>query len=53
MTVFGLELDRRLRAAGSPVLGVVTHPGTSRSNLNPRACQGRGRFGRLMARTGL
>ncbi|MFB6782578.1 oxidoreductase [Streptomyces sp. NPDC056352] len=48
-TVFGLELDRRLRAADSPVLSVVAHPGMSRSNLNPRAYQDRGRVERLMA----
>ncbi|MET9386342.1 SDR family NAD(P)-dependent oxidoreductase [Streptomyces sp. NPDC002928] len=50
-TVFSLELDRRLRAADSPILSVVAHPGMSRSNLNPRAYQDRGRFERLMART--
>ena len=31
--VFGLELDRRLRAAGSPVLSVLAHPGYSDTNL--------------------
>ena len=31
--VFGLELDRRLRAAGSPVLSVLAHPGYSATNL--------------------
>jgi len=36
-TVFGYELDRRLRAAGSPVLSVLAHPGLSRTNLTPRA----------------
>jgi NAD(P)-dependent dehydrogenase (short-subunit alcohol dehydrogenase family) len=30
---FGLELDRRLRAAGSPVLSVLAHPGYSDTNL--------------------
>lgn len=30
---FGLELDRRLRAAGSPVLSVLAHPGYSATNL--------------------
>ncbi|MFD3523156.1 oxidoreductase [Streptomyces sp. NPDC058653] len=50
-TVFGLELDRRLRATGSPVLSVIAHPGMSRSNLNPRAYEERGRAERLMART--
>jgi NAD(P)-dependent dehydrogenase (short-subunit alcohol dehydrogenase family) len=32
-TVFGIELDRRLRAAGSPVLSVLAHPGYSATNL--------------------
>jgi NAD(P)-dependent dehydrogenase (short-subunit alcohol dehydrogenase family) len=31
--VFGLELDRRLRAAGSPVVSVLAHPGYSATNL--------------------
>jgi len=31
--VFGLELNRRLRAAGSPVLSVLAHPGYSDTNL--------------------
>ena len=30
---FGLELDRRLRAAGSPVVSVLAHPGYSATNL--------------------
>lgn len=30
---FGLELDRRLRAAGSPVISVLAHPGYSATNL--------------------
>jgi NAD(P)-dependent dehydrogenase (short-subunit alcohol dehydrogenase family) len=30
---FGLELDRRLRAAGSPVTSVLAHPGYSDTNL--------------------
>jgi len=50
-TVFGLELDRRLRAAGSPVLSVLAHPGLSRSNLTARAW-GNGRLGRLIAALG-
>jgi len=50
-TVFGLELDRRLRAAGSPVLSVLAHPGLSRSNLTARAW-GNGRLGRLIAAIG-
>ena len=32
-TVFGIELDRRLRAAGSPILSVLAHPGYSDTNL--------------------
>ena len=31
--VFGLELDRRLRAAGSPLKSVLAHPGYSATNL--------------------
>jgi NAD(P)-dependent dehydrogenase (short-subunit alcohol dehydrogenase family) len=31
--VFGLELDRRLRAAGPPVISVLAHPGYSATNL--------------------
>ena len=30
---FGIELDRRLRAAGSPVKSVLAHPGYSATNL--------------------
>jgi NAD(P)-dependent dehydrogenase (short-subunit alcohol dehydrogenase family) len=32
-TLFGLELDRRLRAARSPVKSVLAHPGYSATNL--------------------
>ncbi|MEA5362367.1 oxidoreductase [Amycolatopsis sp., V23-08] len=52
-TVFGLELDRRLRAAGSPIISVLAHPGLTRTNLTPRAFEHRGRPGRLLARLGL
>ena len=31
--VFGLELDRRLRAAASPILSLLAHPGYSATNL--------------------
>ncbi|MFG3343305.1 oxidoreductase [Glycomyces sp. NPDC048151] len=31
--VFGLELDRRLRAAGSPVRSLIAHPGFSATRL--------------------
>ncbi|MGW4026734.1 oxidoreductase [Streptomyces sp. NPDC005009] len=52
-TVFGIELDRRLRAAGSPVVSALAHPGLTRTNLTPRAWEHRGRTGRLIARLGL
>ncbi|MFI2365497.1 oxidoreductase [Promicromonospora sp. NPDC019610] len=52
-TVFGVELDRRLRAAGSPVLSTLAHPGLSGTNLTPRAWEDRGRAGRWAARLGL
>ncbi|MFE7033266.1 oxidoreductase [Streptomyces sp. NPDC057621] len=52
-TVFGLELDRRLRAAGSPVVSTLAHPGLTRTNLTPRAWEHRGRFGQLIAWAGL
>lgn len=48
-TVFGIELDRRLRAAGSPVISTLAHPGVSRSNLTPRAWENRGAVGKLIA----
>jgi NAD(P)-dependent dehydrogenase (short-subunit alcohol dehydrogenase family) len=32
--LWGLELDRRLRAAGSPVISQLTHPGWVSSNLS-------------------
>lgn len=52
-TIFGVELDRRLRAAGSPVVSVLAHPGLTRTNLTPRAWEHRGRLGRLIGRAGL
>lgn len=52
-TVFGLELHRRLRVAGSPIVSVLAHPGVSQTNLTPRAWEGRGLLGRLVARVGL
>ncbi len=39
--VFGLELDRRLRAAGLPVISVLAHPAT-----RPPTCRAPGRPGR-------
>ncbi|MEU3986561.1 oxidoreductase [Streptomyces sp. NPDC026672] len=50
-TVFGVELDRRLRAARSPVLSVLAHPGLTRTNLTPRAWEHRGLLGRLISTT--
>ncbi|WP_432989285.1 oxidoreductase [Dactylosporangium sp. CA-233914] len=52
-TIFGVELDRRLRAAGSPIVSVLAHPGLTRTNLTPRAWEHRGRFGQAIARLGL
>lgn len=52
-TVFGIELDRRLRAAGSPIVSALAHPGLTRTNLTPRAWEHRGRLGRLIASFGL
>lgn len=52
-TIFGIELDRRLRAAGSPIVSALAHPGLTRTNLTPRAWEHRGRFGRLIAWAGL
>ncbi|MEU4242933.1 oxidoreductase [Actinoplanes sp. NPDC026619] len=52
-TIFGFELDRRLRAAGSPILSALAHPGLTRTNLTPRAWEHRGRLGRVIARIGL
>ncbi|MFI6817801.1 oxidoreductase [Nonomuraea sp. NPDC050328] len=52
-TIFGVELDRRLRAAGSPIASTLAHPGVTRTNLTPRAWEHRGRFGQLIARLGL
>jgi NAD(P)-dependent dehydrogenase (short-subunit alcohol dehydrogenase family) len=52
-TIFGLELDRRLRSAGLPIVSVLAHPGLTRTNLTPRAWEHRGRLGQLIARLGL
>ncbi|MFV2021217.1 oxidoreductase [Micromonospora sp. LOL_023] len=49
-TILGLELDRRLRATGSPVLSVLAHPGMTRTNLTPRAMANRGRLLRASSR---
>lgn len=49
-TAFGLELDRRLRAADSPIISVVAHPGISSTNLSHRAFEDRGLTGRIIVR---
>ena len=48
-TVFGIELDRRLRTGGSPIISTLAHPGVSRSNLTPRAWEHRGAIGKVIA----
>lgn len=40
-TVFGLELDRRLRASSSTVISVLAHPGVSRTSLSSTGPRGR------------
>ncbi|GLW35108.1 oxidoreductase [Actinoplanes regularis] len=52
-TIFGVELDRRLRAAGLPIVSALAHPGLTRTNLTPRAWEHRGRLGQLIASLGL
>ncbi|GAA0476994.1 short-chain dehydrogenase [Actinoplanes capillaceus] len=52
-TIFGVELDRRLRAAGLPIVSALAHPGLTRTNLTPRAWEHRGRLGRVVASLGL
>ncbi|GIH75713.1 oxidoreductase [Planobispora longispora] len=39
--LFGLELDRRLKAAGSPVRSLLAHPGYSDTNLQTTGPAGR------------
>ncbi|MBP2477744.1 NAD(P)-dependent dehydrogenase (short-subunit alcohol dehydrogenase family) [Crossiella equi] len=48
-TVFGLELDRRLRARDSPITSVIAHPGITSTNLTPRAWEDRGFIGHVLA----
>ena len=43
--IFGIELDRRLRAAGSPILSVLAHPGYSATNLQSTGPTGLAAFG--------
>ncbi|AWE48456.1 oxidoreductase [Streptomyces nigra] len=52
-TLFGVELDRRLRRAGLPVVSALAHPGLTRTNLTPRAWEHRGRLGRVIAAGGV
>ncbi|PSL52653.1 NAD(P)-dependent dehydrogenase (short-subunit alcohol dehydrogenase family) [Saccharothrix carnea] len=47
-TVLGLELDRRLRATGSPIVSALAHPGVTNTNLTSRAWQDRGRLARTI-----
>ena len=49
-TTFGIELDRRLRRAGSPVVSAIAHPGLSRSNFIDSAWKDRGPVAQLMGR---
>lgn len=42
--LFGLELDRRLRAVGSPVRSLLAHPGYSATNLQTTGPTGLMRF---------
>jgi hypothetical protein len=46
MLMFGLELDRRLRAAESPILSVPAHPGMAVTDIFRRGDRA-GFFGRL------
>lgn len=42
--LFGLELGRRLRAAGSPVRSIITHPGYAATNLQTTGPTGAMKF---------
>ena len=42
--VFAIEFDRRLRAAGSPILSVMAHPGYSATNLQSTGPTGAAAF---------
>ncbi|PVE21647.1 hypothetical protein DC522_25425 [Microvirga sp. KLBC 81] len=41
MLMFGLELDRRLKAAGSPVQSIPAHPGVASTDVTRRGRPGR------------
>ena len=50
-TMFAIELDRRLQAAGSPTISVLAHPGVSATNLATSGPTGLGgAFVRVAAR---
>jgi NAD(P)-dependent dehydrogenase (short-subunit alcohol dehydrogenase family) len=51
---FALELDRRLRAAGEPVISVAAHPGYVRTNIGKTMAQSYdSALTRFMIRTGI
>ena len=50
MLMFGLELDRRLRAAGSPVLSIPAHPGVATTDIARRGDRA-GPVQRLLGKT--
>lgn len=43
-TIFGIELDRRLRAGNSPIASLLAHPGVSKTNLSTSGPTGRQAF---------
>ncbi|GAA4418218.1 oxidoreductase [Actinokineospora soli] len=49
--VFAVELDRRLRAAGSDVISVAAHPGMTDTELAANSSRARGRIGNALAST--
>jgi NAD(P)-dependent dehydrogenase (short-subunit alcohol dehydrogenase family) len=49
-TAFGIELDRRLRAIGSPIVSAIAHPGLSSSNFIDSAWKDRGAAGQFLGR---
>lgn len=42
--IFAIELDRRLRAVGSPVRSIAAHPGMTNTDLFPNAMRSRGKL---------
>jgi NAD(P)-dependent dehydrogenase (short-subunit alcohol dehydrogenase family) len=48
ITLFSLELQRRLAASGSPVRSIVAHPGIATTNLTAHRGPGINRFGALL-----